>query len=257
MKTIIETRELIKNYALGNVEVNVLKGIDLKVNSGDFISIFGPSGSGKSTLLNMIGALDVPTSGKIVIDGKDITDMRIADLADVRAKVGFVFQFFNLIGRLTAIQNVELPMSLKKISKKERFERAEEILTMVGLENRIFHKPSELSGGEQQRVAIARALAQDPKYLLMDEPTGNVDIRTAALILNLIKHLNEEQKITTIIITHDQKISEITNRVCYIVDGKLYNSAEEAEDAENDYIKALYSKPVELTIQKHPAKRLR
>jgi putative ABC transport system ATP-binding protein len=229
---VLETRDLKKIYMQGKVEIRALDGVNLKVEAGELISVLGPSGSGKSTLLNMIGALDRPTSGTIMIEGQDIGQMNKNQLAEVRQHIGFVFQYFNLIGRLTALQNVELPMTVKGMNSRERKEKAIEFMNLVGLGDRANHRPSELSGGQQQRVAIARALAQEPRFMLMDEPTGNIDTRTRDEVLGLVKRLNEEHKVTTVIITHDAVVASITNRTVYIVDGKMYNTHEEALDAE-------------------------
>jgi putative ABC transport system ATP-binding protein len=204
---------------LGKVPVDALRGVDLKVESGDFLAILGPSGSGKSTLLNLIGALDKPTEGKMLVEGVDISTLNDNQLADIRRRVGFVFQFFNLIPRLTARANVELSMSIAGMSKAERRKRAEELLQTVGLKERMNHKPAELSGGEQQRVAIARALANNPKFLLMDEPTGNIDSKTAREIMELIRKLNEEKGVTIIMVTHDQRLAIETKRIVQMFDG--------------------------------------
>ena len=221
MKPVVETINLKKTYMLGKVPVHALRGINLKVYPGDFIAILGPSGSGKSTLLNLIGALDKPTEGKVIIDGIDISTLNEDQLAELRRKIGFVFQFFNLIPRLSALENVELPLTIAGVSKSERRKRAMELLKIVGLEDRMKHKPTELSGGEQQRVAIARALVNNPRYLLMDEPTGNIDSKTAAEIMKLVKKLNEEEGVTIILVTHDQFVANQAKRVVYIVDGVL------------------------------------
>src|SRR3989304_4903436 len=175
MAPVVEAVDLKKTYMLGKIPVEALRGVNLKVESGDFLAILGPSGSGKSTMLNLIGALDKPTSGKMMIEGVDISTLNDNQLADLRRRIGFVFQFFNLIPRFTARENVELSMAITGISRAERRKRAKDLLETVGLKERIDHKPSELSGGEQQRVAIARALANNPRFLLMDEPTGNID----------------------------------------------------------------------------------
>lgn len=221
MKTVVETEDLQKTYILGKVPVNALRGVNLKVEQGDFVAILGPSGSGKSTLLNMIGALDKPTSGKVLIEGVDVSTLNDNQQADLRQRVGFVFQFFNLIPRLNARGNVELPMATLGLGKKERRKRAEELLVTVGLKERIGHKPAELSGGERQRVAIARALANNPKFLLMDEPTGNIDSKTAKDILQLVKRLNEEKGVTIIMITHDEHLAKQANRTVKMLDGKI------------------------------------
>jgi putative ABC transport system ATP-binding protein len=219
--SIVETINLKKTYMLGNVPVHALRGVNLIVEQGDFITILGPSGSGKSTLLNMIGVLDKPTEGKIFIEGVDVSNLNDNGLADLRRRIGFVFQFFNMIPRLTACKNVELPMSVSNVNRSERKKRAEELLETVGLKDRINHKPAELSGGERQRVAIARALANHPKFLLMDEPTGNIDSKTAYEIIELIKKLNEEKGVTIIIVTHDQNIAKQTKRTVQMLDGLI------------------------------------
>ncbi len=232
---VLETRGLKKTYIQGKVPVYALRGVDLRVKEGELIAILGPSGSGKSTLLNMIGALDRPTAGTIFMEQQDISKMNKNQLAEIRRHVGFVFQYFNLIGRLTALQNVELPMTIKGIGTAERREKATQLLELVGLGDRIKHKPSELSGGQQQRVAIARALAQEPRFMLMDEPTGNIDTRTRDAILDLIKQLNAKKRVTTVMITHDHSVARIARRILYIVDGLLYDSQEEAVEAEKTH----------------------
>jgi len=218
---IVETINLKKTYMLGNIPVHALQGVNLIVKQGDFLSILGPSGSGKSTLLNMIGALDKPTEGKVFIEGVNVSNLSDNGLADLRRRIGFVFQFFNLIPRLTACKNVELPMAVSNVNKVERRKRAEELLETVGLKERINHKPAELSGGERQRVAIARALANNPKFLLMDEPTGNIDSKTAYGIIKLVKKLNEEKGVTILVVTHDQNISKQTKRTVQMLDGLI------------------------------------
>jgi putative ABC transport system ATP-binding protein len=210
---VVETADLKKTYILGKVPVNALRGVNLKVEKGDFLAILGPSGSGKSTLLNMIGALDKPTEGKVFIDGVDVSTLNDNQLADLRRSIGFVFQFFNLIPRLNAIGNVELPMAVSGLGKNERRKHAGELLETVGLKERMKHKPAELSGGERQRVAIARALANNPGFLLMDEPTGNIDSKTAKEIIGLVKRLNEDEGVTIIMITHDQHLASQAKRI--------------------------------------------
>ncbi len=221
LETIVEAVDLKKTYLLGKVPVNALNGVNLKVDSGDFLAILGPSGSGKSTLLNLIGALDKPTGGKLVIEGTDISTLNDNQLTDLRRRVGFVFQFFNLIPRFTARQNVELSMSIADVGKSERIKRANSLLETVGLKDRMEHKPAELSGGEQQRVAIARALANDPKFLLMDEPTGNIDSKTAMEIMGLIKGLNEGNGVTVIMVTHDQRLASQSKKTVMMLDGSI------------------------------------
>jgi putative ABC transport system ATP-binding protein len=221
MTTIVEALNLRKVYMLGKVPVEALRGVNLKVEEGEFLSVLGPSGSGKSTLLNLIGALDKPTEGKIFIEGVDVSTLNDGQLADLRRRIGFVFQFFNLIPRFTARQNVELPMAIAGLGKEERRRRAEELLKVVGLADRMNHKPAELSGGEQQRVAIARALANNPRFLLMDEPTGNIDSKNAMEIIQLVKRLNQEKGITIIMVTHDQRLASEANRTVHMLDGLI------------------------------------
>jgi putative ABC transport system ATP-binding protein len=202
-------------------EVKALQGVNMKIEKGDFVSIMGPSGSGKSTLLNCIGSLDKPTKGRIFIDGKDISKLDENGLADFRRnKIGFVFQFFNLIPGLTAIQNVELPMVFKGIPQEERRKRAEDLMKKVELEKRMDSKPSQLSGGESQRVAIARALANDPVVIFADEPTGNLDSKSGKNVIEILKKLNKDNK-TIVIITHDQSISNQANKIIKMRDGKV------------------------------------
>ncbi|MBS7615634.1 ABC transporter ATP-binding protein [Candidatus Bathyarchaeota archaeon] len=221
MAIVVEAVNLKKTYMLGKVPVEALRGVNLKVEEGDFIAILGPSGSGKSTLLNLLGALDKPTDGTVLIDGVDISKLGEDQLADLRRKVGFVFQFFNLIPRFTARENVELPMAIAGVGAGERRKRAEELLETVGLKERMNHKPTELSGGEQQRVAIARALANNPSFLLMDEPTGNIDSKNAYEIMQLIKRLNRDKGVTAIMVTHDQRLANEAQRIVQMLDGVI------------------------------------
>ncbi len=218
---VVEALNVKKTYMLGKVPVEALRGVNFRVETGDFVSILGPSGSGKSTMLNLIGALDKPTSGQLLIDGVDIGTLNDNQLAELRLKIGFVFQFFNLIPRLTARDNVELAMSIANLGKSQRRKRAVDLLETVGLKERINHKPAELSGGQQQRVAIARALANNPKFLLLDEPTGNVDSKTAAEVLTLIKKLNVEQNVSIIMVTHDEKLAHEARRTVKMFDGEI------------------------------------
>jgi putative ABC transport system ATP-binding protein len=220
MAPVVEAVELKKTYMLGKIPVQALRGVNLKVKSGDFLAVLGPSGSGKSTLLNLIGALDKPTAGKLYIDGIDVSTLNDNQLADLRLRIGIVFQFFNLIPRFTAKYNVELSMSILGRNRTEREKRAEELLETVGLKDRINHKPAELSGGQQQRVAIARALANEPRFLLMDEPTGNIDSKTAEEIMNLVKKINEKG-VTIIMVTHDQRLASEAKRTVQIIDGVI------------------------------------
>ncbi len=216
---VVDALNVKKTYMLGKVPVEALRGVNLKVEQGDFVSILGPSGSGKSTMLNLIGALDKPTEGTLLIDGVDISNQNDNQLAELRLRIGFVFQFFNLIPRLTARDNVELAMSIAGMSKSQRRKHAIELLETVGLKDRINHKPAELSGGQQQRVAIARALANTPKFLLLDEPTGNVDSRTASEVMALIHKLNIENGVSIIMVTHDEKLAHEAKRAVNMFDG--------------------------------------
>jgi len=220
MAAVVEAVDLRKTYMLGKIPVEALRGVNLKVESGEFLSILGPSGSGKSTLLNLVGALDKPTAGKLSIDGVDVSTLNDNQLADLRLRIGFVFQFFNLIPRFTAKDNVELAMSIKGSNKSERTKRAQELLETVGLKDRTNHKPTELSGGQQQRVATARALANSPNFLLMDEPTGNIDSKTAREVLNLIKKINEDG-VTIVMVTHDQRLALEAERTVQMFDGVI------------------------------------
>jgi putative ABC transport system ATP-binding protein len=217
---IIETKDLKKIYRLGNIEVNALNGVDASVEEGEFVAIMGPSGSGKSTFLNMIGMLDTPTSGEIRINSNEVTKMDSSMRAEYRLKhIGFVFQFFNLFIELSALENVMFPMMLSHHPFYR--ERAEELLEIVGLKARINHLPSELSGGEQQRVTIARALANQPKLLLTDEPTANLDTRTTKEIMELFIRLNKEQCQTIIMVTHNPELGAKADRIIHFRDGKV------------------------------------
>jgi putative ABC transport system ATP-binding protein len=217
---VVEAIDLKKTYMLGKVPVEALRGVNLKVEKGEFLSILGPSGSGKSTLLNLIGALDKPTAGKLLIDGVDVSTLNDNQLTDIRRRIGFVFQFFNLIPRFSALDNVGLSMSIAGVGKEERKKRAIQLLETVGLKDRINHKPAELSGGQQQRVAIARALGNNPSFLLMDEPTGNIDSKTAQEMINLIKKLNTDGA-TIIMVTHDQNLAKVASRTVQVFDGEI------------------------------------
>ena len=205
----------------GKVTVEALAGVDLEIYSGEHVAVLGSSGCGKSTLLAMMGGLDRPTSGKVFIGGTDLSELSDDRLAEMRRKIGFVFQFFNLVQSLDAKENVELSMSIAGMPRSKRRARAEELLRSVGLGDRMDHYPRELSGGEQQRVAIARALANDPSYLLMDEPTGNLDSKNSMDIMQLIMDLNHRKGTTIILITHDLRVSQYANRVVYMMDGRI------------------------------------
>jgi len=219
---VLETEKLDKVYKLGGRTIRALSDINLKVKRGDFVSIMGPSGSGKTTLLNVLGCLDRPTNGKVVLDGVDVTALPEKELYKVRRyKVGFVFQTFNLLPYLSALENVELPMEGTGKSKDEMRRRARELLRLVGLAERESHKPSSLSAGEQQRVAIARALANNPSIVLADEPTGNLDAKTKYEIVKLLGKLNIEQGTTIVMVTHDGAIASYARRMLFLSDGKL------------------------------------
>jgi len=222
MKTnhIIELRDVWKIYKMGDVEVPALRGLSLTVSKGEFISVMGPSGSGKSTAMNMIGCLDVPTKGSIFLNGHNIAHLHESDLAQIRGRtIGFIFQQFNLLPTLTALENVMLPMIFQGTSREKRIKKATDLLTTVGLAERINHKPSELSGGQQQRVAIARALCNDPDVILADEPTGNLDSKTGIEIMELLAGLHEQHGKTVIMVTHDANVATHADRVELLKDG--------------------------------------
>ena len=217
---VIEIQDITKIYQMGDVQVNALQGVSLKVCPGEILAIMGPSGSGKSTLMNIIGCLDQPTAGAYRLAGQDVSRMNDNQLADVRNKrIGFVFQSFNLLARTDAVQNVELPMIYA--GARNRRSRAEEALKIVGLADRMHHRPNELSGGQQQRVAIARALVNEPSIIMADEPTGNLDSKAGAEVMGIFKRLNEERGITIILVTHEPEIAEHTRRIVHLYDGKI------------------------------------
>ena len=219
-KPVIEISGITKTYKTGEFDLQVLKGIDLTIKTGEFLSIMGPSGSGKSTLMNILGALDQPTTGSYLLDGTDVAQLSQHELAIIRnRKIGFVFQNFNLLKRTSALRQVELPMLYSGV--KGRSQKAKAALEAVGLGERLTHLPSELSGGQQQRVAIARALAAEPSLILADEPTGNLDSRSGKEIMQIFQRLNREQGITTIFVTHDSWIARHTNRVVMLRDGLI------------------------------------
>lgn len=221
MEALIKVEDLCKIYNPGENEVRALDHIDLQIEKGEFVAIIGQSGSGKSTFMNMLGCLDIPTSGKYYLNGTDVSTMKDNDLSEVRNReIGFIFQGFNLIANLTAVENVELPLIYRGIDKKTRRKLAMEALDMVGLSHRIHHKPSEMSGGQQQRVAIARAIAARPPVILADEPTGNLDSGSSREILRILRGLHRDGR-TVILITHDDHIAEQAKRVVRIMDGKI------------------------------------
>ncbi|MCD6575581.1 MAG: ABC transporter ATP-binding protein [Nanoarchaeota archaeon] len=222
MKNLIEFKDVWKIYKMGEVNVPALRGVSFNIERGELVGIVGPSGSGKSTCMHLIGTLDVPTRGVVKIKGKDITKFTRSELAKMRGKeIGFVFQTFNLIPSLTALQNVELPMIFQNVKKEERVTRAKELLSEVGLKHRINHLPSEMSGGERQRVAIARALANNPDIILADEPTGNLDSKSGKEIMDLLISFNKNKGKTVIIVTHDLNIAKGLKRLIHIKDGKV------------------------------------
>ena len=221
MEELIEIRDMCKIYNPGENEVRALDHVNLTIDRNEFVAIIGQSGSGKSTLMNMLGCLDVPTSGTYILNGQDVSHLSDDELSDIRNKeIGFIFQGFNLIPGLTALENVELPLIYRGVGKKERLRLSEIALEKVGLRNRMDHKPSEMSGGQQQRVAIARAIAQAPPVILADEPTGNLDSGSTQEIMEILKGLHKEKR-TVILITHDNEIAARAKRIIRIMDGKI------------------------------------
>ena len=218
---LINIQKLKRDFQLGNETINVLKGIDLQINKGEYVALMGPSGSGKSTLMNLLGCLDTPTSGVYVLNGNDVSQMHDDDLAEIRNKeIGFVFQTFNLLPRTTALDNVALPMIYAGYSKTERNERASEVLTQVNLADRMDHQPNQLSGGQRQRVAIARALVNKPSIILADEPTGNLDSKTSIEIMNLFNDIHKNGN-TVILVTHEEDIAKYARRIIRLRDGMI------------------------------------
>ncbi len=221
-KTIIKLKDVWKTYVMGKVSLDVLKGINVDIYRGEFVAILGPSGSGKSTLMNQVGLLDVPSKGKITIDEVDISTLEESNLAQLRGKkIGFVFQQFNLIPALTALDNVILPTIFQGIGPEERDKRARELLTLVGLADRMTHRPNELSGGQQQRVAIARALVNNPEIILADEPTGNLDTKSGEQVMELLMELHHKEHKTIILVTHDVDKARNAERIIYLKDGEV------------------------------------
>ncbi|MFB9052927.1 ABC transporter ATP-binding protein [Formosa undariae] len=221
MDNVIEITNIIRDFKLGQETVHVLKGIDLTIKRGDYIAIMGPSGSGKSTLMNLLGCLDTPTAGTYILNGKDASKMTDDELADIRnTEIGFVFQTFNLLPRTTALDNVALPMVYAGYSKAERTKRAQEVLTEVGLADRMDHKPNQLSGGQRQRVAVGRALVNNPSIILADEPTGNLDSKTSVEIMGLFNTIHKQGN-TVILVTHEEEIAEHAHRIIRLRDGLI------------------------------------
>ena len=220
--TQIKLENVVKIYKFGDHELKVLDNISISIEKGEFVCIMGPSGSGKSTFMNIVGCLDTPTSGKYFLEGVDVSTFGLDELAEIRnKKIGFVFQQFNLLPRARAIENVELPLIYSGVLAKERKEKALEVLSKVGLKERAYHYPRQLSGGQQQRVAIARALVNNPAIILADEPTGNLDSKSSMEIMEIFKRLNEEQGLTTIIVTHEPDIASFGRRQIRFLDGKI------------------------------------
>lgn len=221
MNTVITLEKVYKSYQMGDLEVQAIKDISLEINKGDFIALIGPSGSGKSTAMNLVGCLDTATKGEIYLDQHNIQYLSESDLAQIRGKkIGFIFQTFNLISSLTALENAALPMMFQNVPRNERLEKAENLLKMVGLESRMHHLPGQLSGGQRQRVAIARALVNDPEIILADEPTGNLDTKTGDEIMKILKDLNKQGK-TVILVTHNPDLTKLANRIIKLKDGTI------------------------------------
>ena len=222
MKPLIELKNIHKSYPLDGFDLEILKGINLKIESGEFVAIMGPSGSGKSTLMNILGCLDTPSSGQYLLDGQNVENLASDQLAEIRnQKIGFVFQGFNLLSRTTAIENVELPMVYSGVDDAKRHKKAIEALNSVGLGDRMYHQPNQLSGGQQQRVAIARAIVNNAPIIFADEPTGNLDTKMSVEIMELFSKLNEDLKRTIILVTHEEDIALYAKRVIKIVDGEI------------------------------------
>ncbi len=229
----IRLENVVRSYQMGEVQVQALRGLDLKIKEGEFVAIMGPSGSGKSTLLHIIGALDLPDNGTAKLGDLDISRQNGSQLAELRGKkMGFIFQTFNLITTLSALENVELPMMFQGIPRDKRRKRAHELLEQVGLGDRSRHRPTELSGGEQQRVAIARALVNDPDIILADEPTGNLDSESGAEIMNILTKLNKKREVTIIMVTHNSEDAQYADRIAHIRDGQIkgYESLKEGSE---------------------------
>jgi putative ABC transport system ATP-binding protein len=229
-RTVVRAQEVKKTFVMGELEVHALRGVDLEIYTGEYLSIMGPSGSGKSTLFNMIGGLDKPSHGKVYIDEVDVAQLDSYELAWLRCrKIGYIFQSFNLIPVMTALENVTLPMVFAGLTSDESRDKGLELLKKVGLGERHSHKPPELSGGQQQRVAVARALANDPAIVLADEPTGNLDLTTGTEIIELLREMNEKSGVTIISATHDHKMLSVSDRVVWIRDGQIERIADRAD----------------------------
>ena len=250
MTNVIEVHDITKVYQMGEVEVRALAGVSFNVQKGEVLSIMGPSGSGKSTLMNMLGCLDRPTSGEYYLDGELVSTLTDDQLAEIRnRKVGFVFQSFNLLTRITSLANVELPLRYAGVSEGRR-DRARAALESVGLGDRVNHRPTELSGGQQQRVAVARALINNPSIVMADEPTGNLDSKVGQEIMDLLLSLNRERGTTLIIVTHDQKIAEQTERVIRLMDGHLEGATKQVQAADGEKPEVLEPEQVRKDLQR-------
>jgi putative ABC transport system ATP-binding protein len=226
---VIKLENVEKTYYLGKIDLNVLKSINLEIDSGSFVSIMGPSGSGKSTLMYLLGLLDTPTKGNIFLEGKDVSNFSEDELARIRGKkIGFIFQQFNLLMHLNAVENVMLPMIFQGIPESQRLEKARKLLENVNMGKRIDHKPNEVSGGEQQRIAIARAFANDPEIIIADEPTGNLDSSTGKMIMDILTDFHKKQKKTVIVVTHDPNIANYSEELINIKDGQIIKNGHQA-----------------------------
>jgi putative ABC transport system ATP-binding protein len=222
LSAILVAEEVRKSYRMGAIVVEALRGVSLEIRRGEFTAIFGPSGSGKSTLLNILSGLDRPDEGKVLVNGTDISTLSPDELAETRLRqIGFVFQSFSLLPSLSVLRNVELPLALADVAEAKSLRRAESILALVGLEKRLHHHPTELSGGEQQRVAIARALINEPDIVFADEPTGNLDTSTGLRIVDLMRRLNKEKSQTFLVVTHDQNVAKASDHILYLEDGEI------------------------------------
>jgi ABC-type lipoprotein export system ATPase subunit len=240
---LIELDNVSKTYDLGEVKVHALRETTLHIEQGEYVALIGPSGSGKSTLMNTLGCLDRPTTGSYILDGEEVVDMSLDQRAAIRnLKLGFVFQNFNLLSRTSAEENVELPLLYSKnVSPRQRRKKARELLGLVGLGDRLDHHPAQLSGGQQQRVAIARALVNEPPILMGDEPTGNLDTKTSREVIELLEKLNEERKLTIILVTHDQEVARNARRTIVLRDGRIVCDTENFSEA----LESLHSYPVD------------